>query len=151
MPRHAYAFIVIAGLCPLVIGLTATAAPAQEGELEMGIDQLHRNLMAQLAGVWSQLVQGVAGDPGFLETAEGQNLLARQEALMQVRWMMMEGMAPPRPEGAMDDRPGGEGAFVFVSWIELDRRYWVLDTRTGRMYARECPEAPQDEVEDEGG
>ena len=59
----------------------------------------------------------------------------------------MEGMAPPHREMGMDDRPGSEGCFEFVSWLELDRTYWVLDTRSGRMQARECPEREMDEGE----
>lgn len=131
-------WLVVALLGMMV--LLASSAFAQEGELEVGLDQLHRGMMAQLAGVWAQLVQGVAQDPAFMETAQGEELVARQEALMEVRWMMMEGMAPPERE---DSATGVAGTFEFVSWIELDRTYWALDTRTGEMLARECPETPE--------
>ena len=151
MTRRTYVLIVVAALCLVFVGLLATAAPAQEGDMELGIDQLHRGMMAQLAAVWSGLVQGVAQDPEFLDTAEGQDLVARQGALMEIRWMMMEGMAPPHREMGMDDRSGPAGTFEFISWIELDRTYWVLDTRTGQMHPRECPEPPMEEGDDEGG
>jgi len=151
MTRRIWMLTAVAALCVLAVGLLTTAAPAQEGELEIGIDQLHHNMMSQLAGIWSQLVQGVAQDTEFLDSAQGQALMERQEALMQIRWMMMEGMSPPGREMGMDDRPGSEGCFEFVSWIELDRTYWVLDTRTGRMHPRECPEREMDEGEMDDG
>ena len=115
MTRRIWMLTAVAALCVLAVGLLTTAAPAQEGELEIGIDQLHHNMMSQLAGIWSQLVQGVAQDPEFLDSAQGQALMERQEALMQIRWMMMEGMSPPGREMGMDDRPGSEGCFEFVS------------------------------------
>ena len=136
--------IVVAVLA--IVVLLSSSAFAQEGELEVGLDQLHRGMMAQFAGVWAGLVQGVAQDPEFLDTAEGQDLVARQEALMEIRWMMMEGMRGPEREGM---GMGAAGTFQFVSWIELDRTYWALDTRTGQMHPRECPEMEMGEREDE--
>ena len=138
---------MMAALLGLVVMLGSSAL-AQEGGLEVGIDGLHRNMMSQLAGIWVLLMQGVAQDPGFLETTEGEDLVARQEALMEIRWMIMEGMAPPEREG-MGMGMGSAGTFEFVSWIELDRTYWALDTRTGQMHPRECPPPPgEDEMEE---
>ncbi len=122
--------------------LPAATAAAQEPGPGPGLDRLDHLLMTQLVAVWTQMLQGVSQDPQFLTTAEGQALLQRQQALTQVRLMMMEALRAPQPRAP---EGGGPGTFDFVTWIELDRRYWVLDTRTGLIYARDSPPPPRDE------
>jgi hypothetical protein len=138
-------------VCVVVVGwwLTASSVSAQP-EAAVGVDRLNEQIMSVLVGVWSQLVQGVMEDPGFLDTAKAEELLARQEALMAIRWGMMETLRGPREEGG---GPGGVGAYEFVSWFEMDRTYWVVDTRNGRLQFREAQEIPMEEAEeeDEGG
>jgi len=132
-------------------GLTASSVSAQP-QAAVGVDRLNDQIMGALVGVWSQLVQGVMENPGFLDTAQAEELLLRQEALMEIRWGMMEAMRGPGDEGR---GPGAVGAYEFVSWFEGERTYWVLDTRTGRVVVREWPDEmhidEQFEEEDEGG
>ncbi len=142
MIRPRCSLIALAVICLTVGAWLCTSVFAQEGAGEMGIDRLHQQMMQQLAAVWTQLVQGVAQDPGFMETAAAEELLQRQEALMAIRWGMMEAMTGPE-RGAQEMGPAG--TFQFVSWIELDSTYWALDTRTGQMHPRRCPEPPMDE------
>ena len=131
--------------------LTASSVSAQS-EAALGVDRLNDQIMGALVGVWSQLVQGVMKDPGFFDTAQAEELLFKQEALMDIRWGMMEALRGPMDEGG---GPGAVGAYQFVSWFDANHTYWVLDTRTGRIVVREWPDEmridEQFEEDDEGG
>ena len=131
-----------------------TAAPpafAQGEGPDVTIDRLNALIMQQLAGVWSQMVQVVTQDPGFMDTEQWQALMARQQALIGIRYAMAEGMRGPGPGGPeMGPGTGPGGTYQFVSWAEADRTYWVLDTRNGRMLLRETPPPPERD-EGQGG
>ena len=135
--------VTLAFMVAVSWGLTASSVSAQP-QAAVGVDRLNEQIMGALVGVWSQLVQGVMENPDFLDTAQAEELLLKQDALMDIRWGMMEAMRGPRDEGR---GPGAVGAYEFVSWFDANRTYWVLDTRTGRMDARECPQVRMDEGE----
>lgn len=139
--------VTLAALC-LMLVWTAAPAAAQEPGPDMSIDRLHHQIMTQLVAVWTQMAQLVGEDGDFLATGQWESLMARQQALIGLRYAITESLRGPEPEGM---NAGAAGTFQFISWIELDRRYWVLDTRTGQMHPRACPPPPEDDRERDDG
>ncbi len=134
--------IALLAIGTLVVLLPARMAMSQEVAAEKTrtlVEELEDRLVSELARTWFRVVEGVADDPGFLESPEGQALLMQCEALQMIYHQMRETLKPDRGRQG----PQEPGRFQFVDWLDPGLRYRVFDTTTGEIQVREARPAEE--------